>query len=978
MREEESPHTWADDWVYDETVHWRECTVCNERNYNEEEVHDWVDGVCDTCGYTCGHSGYTVGTCSRCGKYLGEHTHSFNWRWSVDEKVHWHQCFYCKETLSYGEHDWSDEDGVCAVCGYQCSHGYQYSGICDICGADCAELHEYFWWTSRTEHCWNCVDCGDSGYWEDHSWNENGVCSVCDYQCGHNGMTSGICEICETIVTGHIHSGGGNGSYWRGGNTHWYRCEDCGESFAEEPHSWKDGYCSICNYQCEHNYEYSGTCEKCGMNLDEIEHDPVLRYDDEDHWYWCADCSLQISEYENHQYDTETGACTVCGYQCGHGGQEEGECLTCGKTLDGHDHSVKNTEDADWVYDGSGHWLQCSCGEKLFFEKHVRQENNWGCLICDYTCDDTLNEEWSFDASGHWKECLCGLKSIFRAHDWSEGDGICAECGYQPGECDHFGLKAGTCAGCGEYLGDAYEHVAPDSSGWGNYSYDDEEHWTYCVNCGEKMDAAPHEWKEGNDSSYHWRICSVCDAEGYYGEHTWENGVCMECGYACTHEGEDGNCTCRICGKLINEDDHMFIHKSNRVEHWEECLDCGYRTNIELHTWGTGDKEGICTVCNRYCRHDGATSGTCELCGKFLGCEIHDFSPEYESSYFGHWHVCKNCDAVDGEPVSHDWSNKDGICAVCGYVCNSEHELGVCQECGLYLGEHIHEFYTWYEYDESRHGKQCRLCTEVWDVNLHDWSAGDGMCTICHYMCEHGEQYSGICEICHEDLGEDHEHDYKWGFDDYEGESGKPNSHWQFCAICRQRKNTGTHNWSNKDGVCTVCGFPCNHDGEESGICWICGAEIAGHGHSFDRMIGRFDYSTDEYNHWYQCVECGEHFYEEPHVWDPEHGYCALCYQHCQHNIDSEGICTICGMNMNDEKHSYIQRYDRYKHWLECETCENKWKYEAHDWNEGVCEVCGFQCGHNGRQNGECWDCGKILTGQHDHEVTFDGFEAYE
>lgn len=36
----------------------------------------------------------------------------------------------------------------------------------------------------------------------------------------------------------------------------------------------------------------------------------------------------------------------------------------------------------------------------------------------------------------------------------------------------------------------------------------------------------------------------------------------------------------------------------------------------------------------------------------------------------------------------------------------------------------------------------------------------------------------------------------------------------------------GVHDWSNKDGICTVCGTSCDHADQTGETCGICGAEL--------------------------------------------------------------------------------------------------------------------------------------------------------
>ena len=61
--------------------------------------------------------------------------------------------YICKSNLTYyTEHDWSDNDGVCIRCGYECAHENQTGIVCEICGG-------------KTHFC---------------SFEQNGFCPICD------------------------------------------------------------------------------------------------------------------------------------------------------------------------------------------------------------------------------------------------------------------------------------------------------------------------------------------------------------------------------------------------------------------------------------------------------------------------------------------------------------------------------------------------------------------------------------------------------------------------------------------------------------------------------------------------------------------------------------------------------------------------------------------------------------------------------
>ena len=46
-------HQWSEDWMYDDTRHWHNCTIegCKARYIPYTGEHTFVDGKCSVCGY---------------------------------------------------------------------------------------------------------------------------------------------------------------------------------------------------------------------------------------------------------------------------------------------------------------------------------------------------------------------------------------------------------------------------------------------------------------------------------------------------------------------------------------------------------------------------------------------------------------------------------------------------------------------------------------------------------------------------------------------------------------------------------------------------------------------------------------------------------------------------------------------------------------------------------------------------------------
>lgn len=128
--------------------------------------------------------------------------------------------------------------------------------------------------------------------------------------------------------------------------------------------------------------------------------------------------------------------------------------------------------------------------------------------------------------------------------------------------------------------------------------------------CGEdnpNTGAHVHDWSLWNgDETHHWHECM---AEGCpltigidnhlkdgYGEHEFVNGICSVCSYEPT-----SGC------KHLNS-----IPRYDENEHWQECIFCHERIDVEKHNF---DSTCLCSVCNKRHSYD-ETTQVCKLCGQ--------------------------------------------------------------------------------------------------------------------------------------------------------------------------------------------------------------------------------------------------------------------------------------------------------------------------------------------------------------------------
>lgn len=192
-------------WTRDETSHYQECIVCQQKIHEGE--HEFGENCMDPC--------------SICG-YVRPEGHPYSEEWTSDETCHWRVCTLCGEGSLQEAHVYSaecDED-------------------CDICGAVREVEHTYpeTMETDETGHWYACSVCGKIHGFEAHTPGPEATekygqyCTVCQY------------ELAEQIVHVHDYSP----IEWDEQN-HWGTCR-CGDTLGPEPHAWDlhTGACSVC------------------------------------------------------------------------------------------------------------------------------------------------------------------------------------------------------------------------------------------------------------------------------------------------------------------------------------------------------------------------------------------------------------------------------------------------------------------------------------------------------------------------------------------------------------------------------------------------------------------------------------------------------------------------------------------------------------------------------------------------------------
>ena len=627
---------WNEDEWGDVDGHISKWSCCGTVEHPYER-HTFLDGVCPTCGCVCSHpltfpaTCVAQGTCQICGLVTEEinpnnHDLDPSGTYVADKKEP-----TCTEEGYTG-------DTVCWNCRGVITKGtvIPANGHSDSWPATCKEpawcsvCREHFGDVDPDNHAepWsanyeNITETTHDKHWyccgmvktEPHDPDENGVCRSCHYGCEHTGgeancMEPAHCEKCgepygEKNPNRHKYTQ----KYACDNATHVERCK-CGVIIgAPEPHTWENGWCTECYYNCRHiggtaTCTEEAICENCGERYGNAKGHTFGGWikDATGHWHACADCGEKADEAAHTPGDaaTETAPqlCTVCHYEI--------------MPATGHTHSF-DCENPDEIYLKSAatcrakavYYYSCSCG--------VSGEET-------FTSGETLphhySDGWFANGEKHWRACTaCGQRSEEAAHEDTDGNHGCDICQLTISMCndannDHM------CDICGKMLS-----MCRYATDWSSDAY---THWHACVVCGRKADEAAH---ADTDKDHNCDICGKILSE-------------------CADVNKDHKCD--LCGKTLSEcADGNKDHK---------CDVCGKQ--LTVHTGGTA----TCTE-----------KATCSICGQEYGeLAAHTYKTEWSTDETNHWHECSVCgdkkDVAAHIPGAEATETTPQTCTVCDYV----------------------------------------------------------------------------------------------------------------------------------------------------------------------------------------------------------------------------------------------------------------------------------------------------------------------
>ena len=439
-------HEATAEWTKTATTHKQSYPCCQTVTVDEAN-HTWESGVCSVCQYQCSHSGGTAtcktsAQCSVCGESYGEldpEHHEKTAKWFKTATTHEKKYACCQTVMmSKRAHNW--KDGVCSACKYECSHHGGNATCstlakCSVCGENYGVLnpnhHEANaeWTKSEATHeqkysCCQTVVITEAA----HTW-ANGVCSVCEYACAHSGgnatcKTLAQCSACgESYGALNANNHEANAEWTKSETTHEQKYSCCQVVvIAKANHTWVNGVCSVCQYQCSHSggnatCKTLAKCAVCGVNygvLNANNHAANAEWTKTEatHEKKYACCQAEVIAKEAH--DPQNGECVECGYICSHENAKKviGQSASC-------------------TVDGWNDYYACECGKYFADESGatvIADLDAWKADGGKITAKHQYASAWESNETSHWNECACKDQANVAAHTDENKDGLCDIC----------------------------------------------------------------------------------------------------------------------------------------------------------------------------------------------------------------------------------------------------------------------------------------------------------------------------------------------------------------------------------------------------------------------------------------------------------------------------------------------------------------------------------------------------------------------
>lgn len=227
-------------------------------------------------------------------------------------------------------------------------------------------------------------------------------------------------------------------------------------------------------------------------------------------------------------------------------------------------------------------------------------------------------------------------------------------------------------------LGDDHTHTYGTT-----YSSDSTGHWKTCTECGANGEFSKH--TGGTATCTAKAVCETCDQP--YGELGAHKLTKTEAKAAtCTEAGYNEYWTCKTCGKYFS--DEKGENAIADLAAWKtgdgKINATGHNYGDITYTWSDGNTsctaKKVCSVCKDEVTETVGTTSSVKTPATCTTKGTTTYTAAFKDEDFS-----EQTKDVDIAATGHDWSNKDGICAVCHTKCDRVHKPGTtCEVCGKY------------------------------------------------------------------------------------------------------------------------------------------------------------------------------------------------------------------------------------------------------------------------------------------------------
>ena len=332
-----------EEWKYDNTEHWQECSCGEKLNVAEHSYGNWKE----TKPATETEAGSRERDCTVCDHVqtetipMLEHEHIYG-DWQSNDTQHWKEC-RCGEKIEVGDHTYGEWKITKEPTTTETGSRERTCSTCNYKDREILPVHKHShnnkWEKDDAQH-WRLCSCGEKFDIADHSF---------------DNWT--ITKEPTTTETGS-----------------------------------RERTCSVCEYTQK---------ETIPVHTHDV-HDEEWKYDNTEHWQECS-CGEKLNVAE-HSYGNwkETKPATET-----EAGSRERDCTVCDHVqtetipMLEHEHGI---HDETWKYDKTQHWQECSCGEKLNVANHTY--GDWkvtkeateteagsrerGCAVCEYVQTEAI------------------------------------------------------------------------------------------------------------------------------------------------------------------------------------------------------------------------------------------------------------------------------------------------------------------------------------------------------------------------------------------------------------------------------------------------------------------------------------------------------------------------------------------------------------------------------------------------------------